>query len=100
MERGMGRRGERGGWSGEGWKERERGGGGKEERELAVCIRIYSLYPINVSSCLQCDANPDATKLVVQEDKYENILTLITYYQMASLNNHFIVHIYTRVWPL
>ena len=35
----------------------------------------------------QCDANPDAIKLVVQEDKYENVLTLIVYYQMVSLSS-------------
>ena len=34
----------------------------------------------------QCDANPDITKVAIQEDKYENILTLITYYQMVRVN--------------
>ena len=49
-------------------------------------LRFYpfslSLSPLSPLS--QCDANPDATKLVVQEDKYENVLTLIIYYQMVS----------------
>ena len=31
----------------------------------------------------QCDADPAVTKVAVQEDKYENVLTLITYYQMV-----------------
>ena len=35
----------------------------------------------------QCDANPDITKVAIQEDKYENILTLITYYQMVKVNH-------------
>ena len=30
----------------------------------------------------QYDADPDVSKTVIQEDKYENILTLIAYYQL------------------
>ena len=33
---------------------------------------------------MQCDANPEVSKVAVMEDKYENIVTLITYYQMVS----------------
>ena len=33
----------------------------------------------------QCDADPDVSKVAVEEDKYENVLTLITYYQMVRL---------------
>ena len=32
----------------------------------------------------QCDADPEVTKAAVQEDKYENILTLISYYDTES----------------
>ena len=32
---------------------------------------------------MQCDANPEVSKVAVAEDKYENVLTLITYYQMV-----------------
>ena len=31
---------------------------------------------------MQCDANPEVSKVAIMEDKYENIL--ITYYQMVS----------------
>jgi len=37
-----------------------------------------------VCICPQCDANPDISKAAVEEDKYENVLTLITYYQMET----------------
>ena len=40
-----------------------------------------------VLSLSQCDANPDITKVAIQEDKYENVLTLITYYQMVSFEH-------------
>ena len=33
---------------------------------------------------LQCDADPDVVKAVVQEDKYENVLNVISYYQIVS----------------
>ena len=32
---------------------------------------------------MQCDANPEVSKVAIMEDKYENVLTLITYYQMV-----------------
>ena len=44
-----------------------------------------SLLPLS-SPLPQCDANPDITKVAIQEDKYENILTLITYYQMVRVD--------------
>ena len=43
--------------------------------------------PPPVLSLPQCDANPDITKVAIQEDKYENVLTLITYYQMVSVKH-------------
>ena len=76
----------------EGGRERERNGGRERKREGGREIErereIIILSTTHHHPLLQCDANPDATKLVVQEDKYENILTLITYYQMASQNKH------------
>ena len=53
---------------------------------LPILSCMYLSLPLPPSSWSQCDANPDATKLVVQEDKYENVLTLIVYYQMVSLS--------------
>ena len=37
-----------------------------------------------ISSVPQCDADPSVTKNAVQEDKYENILTLIGYYDIET----------------
>ena len=44
-------------------------------RGVRVCY-----IPLSLS---QCDANPEVSKVAVMEDKYENVLTLITYYQMV-----------------
>ena len=38
----------------------------------------------NLLSVPQCDADPSVTKNAVQEDKYENILTLIGYYDIET----------------
>ena len=90
---------------GEGKRERERererekrgreggreGGRGRESGkgvELTLRIHMYGcLYVCVLMSlyiCLQCDANPEVSKAAVMEDKYENVLTLITYYGLVS----------------
>lgn len=35
--------------------------------------------------CLQGDADPAISLTIIQEYKYENILTLVTYYQMVGV---------------
>ena len=46
---------------------------------MYICLSVC----LCVSLCIQCDANSEVSKVAVAENKYENVLTLITYYQMV-----------------
>lgn len=45
---------------------------------------------------MQCDANPEVSKVAIMEDKYENVLTLIIYYQMVRGDTIAVCHSYDR----
>ena len=49
--------------------------------QVSTCMYmwLYISFPTT-----QCDADPEITRRAVQEDKYENILTLIGYYDIES----------------
>ena len=49
-----------------------------------VQSKWWVMWSCIVLCALQCDANPEVSKVALMEDKYENVLTLITYYQMVS----------------
>lgn len=55
------------------------------QSHCVIDIIILTINPLIACLNTQCDANPEVSKVAIMEDKYENILTLITYYQMVTL---------------
>ena len=52
--------------------------------QLCNCISTRAFSICLPSPCPQCDADQEVTRAAVRDDKYENILTLIGYYDIES----------------